>query len=106
MKIVRNHFIPFKGFNAVNLFGILFVRKEAELTSTLINHEYIHTAQMKELLYVFFYLWYLVEWIVRLFQKGNAYRQISFEREAYANEDDFAYLSNRKHYSFVRYLKR
>lgn len=31
MKIVRNHFIPFKGFMAVNLFGILFVRKEAEL---------------------------------------------------------------------------
>lgn len=48
MKIVRNHFIPFKGFMAVNLFGILFVRKEAELTSTVINHEYIHTAQMKD----------------------------------------------------------
>ena len=99
MKIVRNNFIPFKGFKAINLFGILFVRKEVELTSTVINHEYIHTVQMKELLYVFFYLWYLVEWIVRLFQKGNAYRHISFEREAYANEDDFAYLSNRKHYA-------
>lgn len=105
MKIVRNNFIPFKGFKAVNLFGILFVRKEAELTSTVINHEYIHTAQMKELLYVFFYLWYLVEWIVRLFQKGNAYRRISFEREAYANEDDFAYLCNRKRYAFLRYLR-
>ena len=104
MKIVRNNLIPFKGFKAINLFGILFVRKEAVLTSTVINHEYIHTEQMKELLYVFFYLWYLVEWIVRLFQKGNAYRQISFEREAYANEDDFAYLCNRKRCAFLRYL--
>lgn len=72
MKIVRNNFIPFNGFKAINLFGILFVRNEAKLTSTVINHEYIHTAQMKELLYLFFYLWYLVEWIVRLFQKGSA----------------------------------
>ena len=47
-----------------------------------------HTAQMKEMLYIFFYLWYVVEWIIRLFMKGNAYRNISFEREAYSNEDD------------------
>jgi len=106
MKIVRNNFIPFKGFKAINLFGILLVRKEAELTSTVINHEYIHTEQMNERASVcFFYLWYLVEWIVRLFQKGNAYRRISFEREAYANEDDFAYLCNRKRYAFLRYLR-
>jgi hypothetical protein len=40
---------------------------------------------MKEMLYIPFYLWYGVEWLVKLFCKGNAYRNISFEREAYDN---------------------
>ena len=39
---------------------------------------------------VFFYLWYVLEWFVRLFIDKNghtAYRNISFEREArYAAE--------------------
>ena len=48
MKIVRNNIIPFKGYKAVNLFGILFVRGDAVISSTDINHESIHTAQMKE----------------------------------------------------------
>lgn len=104
MKIVRNNIIPFKGFAAINLFGILFVRKDVNLSSRILNHEYIHTMQMKEMLYIFFYLWYVLEWIVRLFMKGNAYRNISFEREAYANEDRTVYLSQRKHYSWLKYL--
>lgn len=104
MKIIRNNFIPFRGFSAINLFGVLFAREDAEIGAVTINHEEIHTAQMKEMLYVFFYLLYLVEWIVRLFLKGNAYRNISFEREAYANERDMAYLSGRGCYAWMRYL--
>ena len=66
----------------------------------------IHTAQMKEMLYVFFYVWYVVEWLVRLFMKGNAYRNISFEREAYGNERYIAYIGERKRYAWVGYLKK
>jgi hypothetical protein len=40
---------------------------------------------MKEILYIPFYLWYGVEWLIKLFYKGNAYRNLSFEREAYDN---------------------
>lgn len=69
MKIIYNNLIPFKGFAAINLFGILFVRKGVEVSEEMINHEAIHTAQMKEMLYVFFYLWYVIEWVVRLFGK-------------------------------------
>lgn len=58
MKIIRNNIIPFKGFAAINLFGILFIRKDTVLTTVMMNHEHIHTAQMKEMLYIFFYLWY------------------------------------------------
>lgn len=104
MKIVRNKIIPFKGFKAINLFGILFVRKDAVLSDIDINHEKIHTEQMKELLFIFFYVWYAIEWIIRLFGSGNAYRNISFEQEAYANEDNLNYLEERNHFSFLNYL--
>lgn len=54
MKIIYNNFIPFKGFAAINLFGVLFVREGVKITEEMINHKKIHTAQMKEMLYIFF----------------------------------------------------
>lgn len=104
MKIIRNNIIPFKGFTAINLFGVLFVRGNANIDAKTINHEEIHTAQIKEMLYIFFYIWYFIEWIIRLFCKGNAYRNISFEQEAYSNESDISYLINRKKYSWLKYI--
>lgn len=108
MRIIRNNFIPFRGFKAVNLLGILFVREDAAMDGKDFNHEEIHTVQMKEMLYVFFYLWYVTEWLVRLAMRRNArkaYRSISFEREAYANEKDMGYLGRRRRYSWTGYLK-
>lgn len=107
MKIIRNNLIPFNGFKCINLFGVLFVRKECgEMSKTDLNHEAIHTAQMRELLYVPFYVAYLIEWVCRLFQKGNAYRNLSFEQEAYDNQRNMAYLKLRKPYSWIKYLRR
>lgn len=105
MKIIENKIIPFPGYKAINLFGILFVREGAKISEQDLNHESIHTAQMKEMLYIFFYIWYIVEWIIRLFKKDNAYRNISFEQEAYNNENNLEYLNNRKHYGWFKYLK-
>lgn len=109
MKIIRNNIIPFPGFKAINLFGVLFVRKGAYISDETINHETIHSRQMREMLYIGFYVWYVVEWIVRLFMYGFdthvAYRYISFEREAYTNERNMEYLNERKRYSwFKEYL--
>lgn len=107
MKIIKNKIIPFKGFKAINLFGILFVRGDSEVDSTTVNHELIHTAQMKELLYIFFYLWYVIEWIVRLLHYRNAreaYRNISFEREAYRHGENLMYLKWRSKFNFLNYL--
>lgn len=104
MKIIRNRFIPFKGFVAINLFGVIFVRGNSiRLTHEMLNHEAIHTAQMRELGYIFFYIIYFFEWLVRLMQKGNAYRSISLEREAYAHAADPDYLSRRKPYAQWRH---
>ncbi|MBO5445299.1 MAG: hypothetical protein J5995_08170 [Muribaculaceae bacterium] len=102
--MVRNSIIPIgKGFGAINLFGILFVKPDMRLTPELINHERIHTAQMRELLYVPFYIIYVLEWICRLVQcRGNsqkAYYMISFEREAYAHGADLDYLKSRPHFA-------
>lgn len=100
MKIIYNKIIPFKGFLAINLFGVLFVRGTwRDVTARLLNHEKIHTAQMRELGYVFFYILYILEWLYRLTQPGNAYRNISFEREAYANENNLEYLQTRKRWA-------
>lgn len=107
MKIIRNKFIPFPGYKAINIFGVLFVRGNAKINDTTINHERIHTAQMKELLYIFFYLLYVIEWLIRLIQFRNsymAYRNTSFEREAYQNQEDLYYLKSRKFFSFLKYL--
>lgn len=60
---------------------------------------------MAELLFVFFYLWYFIEWLVRLFMRGNAYRHISFEREAYDHMDEPDYLKRRKHFAWMKYYK-
>lgn len=105
MKIIYNNIIPFPGYKAINLFGLLFVRKDAIMSEEDINHESIHTAQMKEMLYIFFYIWYIIEWVIRLFKKGNAYRNISFEQEAYSNEDNLEYLKDRKYYAWFKYIK-
>jgi hypothetical protein len=60
---------------------------------------------MWELLVVGFYLWYFVEWTLRLLMAGNAYRNLSFEREAYENQDNENYLTTRKPFAWRKYLK-
>lgn len=102
MRLVFNNIIPFRGFLAINIFGVLFVRKSTKekLNEKVINHESIHTKQMKELLYIFFYIIYLFEWIYRLiFHTSTAYEGISFEREAYQHDNEPEYLKTRKHFA-------
>jgi hypothetical protein len=109
MKVISSTFLPFKGFTAINLFGIIVVRKEyLPLTKRIINHEAIHTHQIKELLFVGFYVWYLTEWIVRLIYYRNfkkAYRAVCFEQEAFSHDIDLDYLHNRERFAFLRFIK-
>lgn len=103
MRIIENRWIPFKGFKAINLFGVCFVRKGCAMSKHSINHEKIHTAQMRELCYIGFYIIYILEWIYRLiFHTRTAYRGISFEREAYANENNMDYIRSRKTFAMWR----
>lgn len=104
--IIKSRLIP-DGF-CVNLFGTLWARDTSWIDKYVVNHERIHTAQQRELLFIPFYIFYLIELCVRRLQYHSwheAYRNISFEREAYTNGHNLSYLSNRKPYSFIRYFK-
>lgn len=105
--VIYNKIIPFKGYKAINLFELIFVRKGCTFTPVDLNHEKIHSAQMRELLYIGFYLWYLFEWLFLLIKYQDthkAYRNIRFEKEAYAHEDDRYYLEYRTHYAFLQFF--
>lgn len=98
------------GFRAITLFGHVFYRMNkdelknyletysAKVTS---NHERIHMLQAESFKfgYFSFYVRYIIEWIRNLFVYGfgnnTAYHNISFEREAYKNEQNFDYSVTR-----------
>ncbi|MRI62493.1 hypothetical protein EDM00_00570 [Ornithobacterium rhinotracheale] len=87
---------------------ILLRDKSLRADGSLLNHERIHLRQQLELLIVPFYIWYFLEYLyyyVQLKDSYLAYRSISFEREAYAHEQDFLYLKNRNLWGFWNYLK-
>ena len=98
MKIIRNKFIPFKGFTAINIFGLVFTRSDVKLSDATINHEAIHTAQIKETLYVFYYPLYLLIWAF----KGFSYDRHPMEAECKANEHNAEYLETRKPFAWLR----
>lgn len=105
--IVYNNVIPFKGFKCINICGIVFARNDENLDEENINHEKTHSVQIFEMLVIGFYLWYVIEWLIKLIiykNASSAYEQISFEKEAHANDKDAEYLSTRKHYSWISYL--
>ena len=104
MKIVHNNIIPFKGYKAINLFGVVFVRKGTTLNKIDVRHEAIHTAQYKELLYIGFLPLYVLMFIWELIKFRDwhkAYEEVPFEREAYKYEGVVDYLKNRKRYNWI-----
>lgn len=132
-KLVFNDIIPFKGFMAMCLWPFIFVRNSAASRYNVVanTHEHTHAEQQKEMLAVgivlaavlfligcgwwsllalpLFFWWYGLEWCFRLVQYRNAheaYRNISHEREAYANEKDVGYLTRRRRFAWIHYLRK
>ena len=105
--IVTKYLIP-KGYRGLAVFPFVFVKYRLDAQKpSFVNHEKIHLRQQLELLVLPFFVWYFVEFLVRLIQFKNtdlAYRNISFEREAYANEKDLNYLQKRSFWKFLKYL--
>lgn len=129
MKKVYNNIIPLKGYKAITLWPWAFIRKGATYTDIDDRHETIHGCQQKEMLVIaavvsivllllgcgwwsllampLFFWWYAIEWLIKLCYYRNAttaYKNVSFEREAYCYQHSDNYVENRGHYAWVKFI--
>lgn len=109
MVVVFKHFF-YKNYVGLSLWPFIIVKEKQHISDQiLIHHERIHLRQQRELLIIPFFIFYLTEWLLRTIlylDSYRAYQNISFEREAYAHENDFDYLNKRKPFAFLDYLFR
>lgn len=107
MILIATYFVP-KGYNGITVFPFVFVKQSRLKQDRLfINHERIHLKQQVELLILPFFIWYVFEFLFRYIQYESwylAYRNISFEREAYQNEHQLDYPKKRPFWNFLKYL--
>lgn len=112
MVLINKFFLNY--FKKKNIIGttifpfIIFWRGKNSFNEVDINHEKIHLRQQLELLIIFFYIIYGIEYLVKGIKYkdfNKAYYNISFEKEAYRNEKDFNYNKNKKIYSFIKYIR-
>lgn len=107
MILVSRYLVP-KGYVGIVIFPFILLKyKHLSTNNVLLNHEKIHLRQQLELFLILFYIWYGVEFLIRLliYKKWyKAYKNISFEKEAYANENDLNYLKSRSFYNFLNYM--
>jgi hypothetical protein len=96
--------------NAMALYPfMLFKSGSLKFDGLIINHEKIHFKQQQELLILPFYILYLLHYFANRLKYKNhhqAYMNICFEQEAYANEHDMDYLHKRRPYAWLHFLKR
>ena len=107
MLIIIKFIFP-SNFNALAIWPFIFLRgKELKNDAILLNHEKIHLKQQKELLWIFFFMIYFIEFLAKIViykRLKLAYRNISFEREAYFHERDFNYIRIKPLWSFINFL--
>lgn len=105
--VIINRFFA-KKFRGLAIYPFIFLKdKQLRNNPLVINHEKIHLRQQIELLWIFFFFWYGIEFLIRWIQfkdSNLAYFNISFEREAYGNEGNLKFLNDRKFWNFTRYL--
>ena len=99
---------PFLSVNGMALYPFVLI-KNPELKSNpeFVNHEHIHLRQQIELLIIPFYILYLANYLVNLViykSHYQAYRNIVFEREAYAMDKNVTYLKSRKFWAWTSFL--
>jgi hypothetical protein len=91
---------------AIALWPFIFVRVHRENDAILVNHELIHIAQYRELLFFLGVALYVLDFIVGLIKYRDvylAYRMIRFEQEAYNNQHDLEYWRKRDRFAWRKY---
>ena len=108
MLLIVSRFLIPNGYRGMALFPFVILRDAADRdNAVLLNHERIHLRQQLELLVIPFYFWYFGDYVVKFLLYGDrakAYRNIIFEREAYANEGNATYLATRRTWRFLKYF--
>lgn len=120
----------FKGYSTITLAAWVCTKwSKEEMLQTTKNHECTHARQWCEcmiasgviiwvlmlvfgispwwfvLAFLMLYILYVLEWLVKLcFYGTDAYKNISFEREANAGESDETYLENSGYFEWVKYI--
>jgi hypothetical protein len=101
-------FLP-QWVSGITLFPFILIKNKKDLQDyKLLNHESIHIRQQLETLIIIFYLWYGIEYLIRWIltdSRMEAYKNISFEREAYANQHDKDYIKNRPLWAHLNWLR-
>jgi len=109
MILISKYIVP-RGYLGITIFPFMVLKtKTLKADKVLINHEKIHLKQQLEWLIFPFYIIYTFEFLFRLIQFRNwdaAYRNISFEREAYTNEKDLDYLKSRPKFNTLNYFRK
>lgn len=120
-----------KNYNTITLAAWVCTKcmSKEEMTQSTRNHECTHARQWVEcmlasgtiiwalvlfanisawwfsLAFFMFYILYVLEWLIKLpFYGTKAYRNISFEREAFECEGDNNYLENGDYFEWVKYI--
>ena len=95
-------------FKGISLWPFVILESDSlKQDSFFLNHEKIHLRQQLELLVILFYVWYALEFFIRYLDCRDgmmAYRNISFEREAYRRENELNYLKNRPLWAFLKFM--
>ena len=110
VKRIYNKYLPFKGFISMAFCPWIFIRedKKKKYTSTVNRHEMTHILQQIGTLWILFFVVYVLEWLIKIpfcnFNTAKAYRSVSFEQEAFANQGNVKYNKERKHYAWVKYI--
>jgi len=91
--------VPFLHVQGMTLFPFVLIRNKSLLSDPkFVRHERIHLCQQIELWVLPFYVLYLWQYFTGRRQglsHDQAYRQITFEREAYRYESQKGYLRSR-----------
>lgn len=100
--------LSFMRYSGMAIFPFVLLRaRELKENKTLMYHERIHHMQQLEMLIIPFFIIYGLNYLINLLRyktHDEAYRNIIFEREAFANDGVQYYIRNRKVWAFLKYI--
>ena len=103
IRVKENHWYPrFIGVTGITIYPYVLLADTAQeaIDCHILNHEFIHVRQVRQLGWIRFYATYLWKYAVNLIKYKNpntAYLNISYEADDYVHQettpiDDIAYI--------------